>query len=97
MPPHEFLPNLSPSDLAHSRDAATDALMDSYVAWREASGRVWGTYERWREWDAHDGSLAYDAYMVALEHEEHAARMYEESIGRWTGLAGGPAELRSTH
>ena len=63
-----------------TRDAATDALIDAYVAWREACGHVQVAYEHWAGWVTRDRSSAFAAYLAALDHEEDAASLYERKI-----------------
>jgi hypothetical protein len=64
-------------------DAAADALVEGYVAWRETSADVRSAYERWRTCRAGERSLVFEGYLAALDREEHAARVYERLIGVW--------------
>jgi hypothetical protein len=59
---------------------ATDALVDSYVAWREASAGVQAAYERWEGSTFPHRDTAFGDYMAALQREHHAARIYGERI-----------------
>ena len=89
-----FLTNLRAVDPRSSSDAATDSLLDGYVAWREACADVDAAYERWTRSATCDQSLAFAAYQAALEREEHASRVYEGRIDgarRWA-LAAGSAD-----
>jgi len=80
-----FLTNLRAVDPQSSSDAATDSLLDGYVAWREACADVSAAYERWIRSLRRDRSLAFAAYLAALEREEHASRVYERRIERVRG------------
>jgi hypothetical protein len=64
-------------------DAAADALVEGYVAWRETSADVRAAYERWRTCTACDRHLDFEGYLAALEREEHAARVYERLVVVW--------------
>jgi hypothetical protein len=61
-------------------DAAADALVESYVAWREASSDVHAAYERWAACDSYDREGTFAGYLAALQQEEHAAWVYELQI-----------------
>jgi hypothetical protein len=67
---------------------ATDALIDEYVAWRDAEAEVWAAYERWDPRDFATRSLVFTGYLAALDREEHAARCYEQQVDRIGGLLG---------
>jgi hypothetical protein len=77
-----FLTNLRAVDPRSSSDAATDSLLDGYVAWRETCADVDAAYERWTRSVPCDQSLAFAVYQAALEREEHASRVYEQRIER---------------
>lgn len=77
-----FIRHLRVGDPPSPSHAAADSLVDGYVAWRETRARVKAAYERWARSEACDRGLAFAAYVAALEHEEHAARVYERSIER---------------
>jgi uncharacterized protein (DUF305 family) len=59
-----------------------DAIMDSYVSWRQESAWVLTTYERWGQAAAGKRDAAYGAYLGALEREELAAAEYRRMIDR---------------
>ena len=59
-----------------------DDLEDSYIAWREASSGVHTAYERWAESHVCDREVAFGGYLAALQHEQHAARVYQGQIER---------------
>ena len=60
--------------------AATDALIDAYVAWREACGRVRIAYDRWDTCQSSERNLSFAAYLAALDREQYAAREYARRI-----------------
>lgn len=68
-------------------DAATDALVEGYVAWRETSADVRAAYERWRTCTGCDRHLDFECYPAALEREEQAARVCERLVGVWPRVA----------
>lgn len=59
------------------RDPRIDALVDSYVEWREECARVETTYQRWTKSERSGRELAFVAYRAALDREEKAASVYE--------------------
>jgi hypothetical protein len=61
-------------------DLATDALIEGYVAWREASAEVHVAYARWVGCDRRDQRLASASYLAALDREDKAACVYERLI-----------------
>lgn len=61
-------------------DLATDALIEGYVAWREASAEVRVAYDRWAGCDRRDQNLASASYLAALDREHKAACVYERLI-----------------
>ena len=60
--------------------ALIDAVMDGYVAWREASAAVETSYHRWRRAPQDERQLAFDHYFAALDREEDAASEYRRMI-----------------
>jgi hypothetical protein len=74
-----------------SRDPRIDALIDSYVEWREECETVETAYERWGDSERSERSLAYVAYRAALDREEKAAAVYRLASTR---LVGAPREQR---
>ena len=64
---------------SHSGYAA-DALIDTYIAWREECVFVHAAYRLWSDSDASEHQFAFHVYLAALEHEEHAAGVYERCI-----------------
>jgi hypothetical protein len=86
-----FLTHLRAVDPRSSSDAATDSLLDGYVAWREACADVSTAYERWTRSVPCDRSLAFATYQAALDREEQASLVYErrvERVRRWAVEAG---------
>jgi hypothetical protein len=55
---------------------AVDEFVECYACWREESAAVRSAYEHWQSVEPHDQSLAFAAYVAALDREEHAARDY---------------------
>lgn len=59
-----------------------DALMDGYVSWREESDAVSKSYRTWSRAMRDERSLAYAAYVAALDREERAACTYRSLVER---------------
>lgn len=70
--------NLARRDLGH-------ALIDAYVAWREASAAARDAYEGWTWALSGDGLLAFAAYRAALDREERAAEVYAGIVTQVAG------------
>jgi hypothetical protein len=62
--------------------SAVDDLLEGYISWREACESVWRAYERWIGSDRDERTLAYAAYVAALDGEERAARTYARHTER---------------
>jgi hypothetical protein len=62
--------------------SAVDDLLEGYISWREACEPVWRAYERWIGSDRDERTLAYAAYVAALDGEERAARTYARHTER---------------
>ena len=62
--------------------SAIDDLLEGYVSWREACGAVWRAYERWIGSNRGERTLAYAAYLAALDGEERAASTYARHTER---------------
>jgi hypothetical protein len=60
----------------------------SYASWREASDGVAEAYRSWRAAPRDVRFMAHAAYLSALEHEEHAARAYQELVERPSDAVG---------
>jgi hypothetical protein len=58
----------------------TDALIDSYVEWRELSGTVAESYRSWDRAPRDERAVAYATYVLALDREEQAARAYRSLV-----------------
>jgi hypothetical protein len=71
-------------------DSLADDLIDSYVAWREASACVQAAYERWAGWEYGDRDVGFGGFLAALQQEENAARVYQRQIERVRGGSGIP-------
>ena len=57
-----------------------DALMDSYLHWRDESRVVAESYRNWRLAPRPDRDGAFDEYLAALDREEHAAGGYRRAV-----------------
>ncbi len=62
-----------------------DALMDSYLHWRDESRAVAESYRNWRSAPRPGRDVAFAEYLAALDREEHAAcgyrRVFEQTQG----------------
>jgi hypothetical protein len=65
-----------------SQKRLVDKLMDAYVSWREACGRVSGAYDSWASGVGASDESAFEWYMAALEQEERAAEVYAGLVRR---------------
>ena len=69
-----------------------DEAIAAYVDWREECDAVRGAYTRWQSGaTGPDAALAFAAYGAALDHEERAASLYRDVIGRWQRALWPPA------
>jgi len=59
-----------------------DALMDSYLHWRDESRAVAESYRNWRSAPRIGRDGAFDEYLAALDREEHAACGYRRVVER---------------
>ena len=57
-----------------------DAMIDDYVSWREECVSVESAYENWSRAPRRDATLAFTAYLAALDREEHAAATYRRRV-----------------
>jgi hypothetical protein len=80
VPARRLFRRLHPRGAPRGAQGAADSVANGYIAWRAACLGVQWAYERWTRWEPADRSVAFALYMVALEHEEHAARIYEREI-----------------
>ena len=69
------------------RDPRVDALIDTYVEWREECETVETAYEQWIDSEPAEHALAYAAYGAALDREEKAAIVYQLVATRLLGAA----------
>jgi hypothetical protein len=69
------------------REVAADGSIDSYVRWLAACEHVRRAYRRWRTSAPLERRLAFEAYLIALEREEHAAVIH----AYWTEQLDAPA------
>ena len=57
-----------------------DALMDSYLHWRDESRAVAESYRNWGSATLPDREGAFDEYLAALDREERAAGGYRRAV-----------------
>jgi hypothetical protein len=62
-----------------------DALMDSYLHWRDESREVAESYRKWRCASRLGRDGAFDEYLAALDREEHAACGYRRVVEQTQG------------
>jgi hypothetical protein len=62
-----------------------DALMDSYLHWRDESRAVAESYRKWRCASRLGRARAFDEYLAALDREEHAACGYRRVVEQTQG------------
>jgi hypothetical protein len=72
-----------------------DAMMDSYVQWRDANRAVAETYHRWTLAARGERAPAFDRYAAALDREEHAAHCYRRLIEGTAATPGGGRKAAS--
>ena len=71
-----------PSRYAASQTKLVDDVIEGYVSWREESAAVTATYDRWSCAPREERSNAFQAYVAALDREEHAASAYRRLLER---------------
>jgi hypothetical protein len=81
--------------VAPSARAATDALIDAYVTWREACAHVRVAYEGCCASGPAECEPAFVTYWAALRCEEYAAEGYALQVGLVQRLLGPGAADRS--
>jgi hypothetical protein len=59
-----------------------DAVMESYVSWREQNMAVETAYANWTRAAASERQDTFAAYLAALDREEHAAAAYERILAQ---------------
>lgn len=62
-----------------------DALMDSYIHWRDESHAVAESYRTWRSASRPGRDIAFNEYLAALDREERAAWGYRRVVERTQG------------
>ena len=72
-------------------DELLDALMDSYLHWRDECVAVAESYRNWRSAPRPGRDVAFDEYLAALDREEHAARGYRRMVEQTQGGLTRPA------
>jgi hypothetical protein len=70
------------------RRALVDRMLDEYISWREECSCVAFSHARWNRAASHERSLAFGAYVAALDREERAATVYRELIDRLAAAQG---------
>jgi hypothetical protein len=63
-----------------------DALMDSYLHWRDESRAAAESYRSWRSAPRPGRDVAFDEYLAALDREEHAACGYRRAVEQTQGV-----------
>jgi hypothetical protein len=63
-----------------SRRALIDAVVDSYVSWREANAAANAAYQAWKESVRPECAPWFEEYQSALEREERAAAAYQHLV-----------------
>ena len=66
-----------------------DALMESYVTWREESAAVNASYHCWKLATLDERGAAFGDYLSALDREEDAALQYRRLVERVGAAAPG--------
>ena len=73
---------MRPSKLARSplSKQLVDDVIDSYVMWREEASAVRAAYDGWMLADRDRSTIAFAAYVAALDREERAAHEYQRFV-----------------
>jgi len=66
----------------HSHLIRLDAVMDSYLQWREESRAVSESYRIWHRAQGGERDMAFEDYVAALDREEIAACGYRRVVER---------------
>jgi hypothetical protein len=84
-----WLAKLTPSALASPapQTVATGGFIHSYVRWRVACEHVSRAHRHWLTSEPAQRCLAFKGYLVALDREEHAARMHSYWTERFHAAA----------
>jgi hypothetical protein len=64
------------------RPQLLDAMIDSYVDWREECRALVEAYELWESGSSGDREIAFAAYRAALDREQQASLVYAERCDR---------------
>jgi hypothetical protein len=75
-----------PHRATQRRSALTDAFVDSWVSWREASEDVRTAYRSWSECARPQRALAFASYRAALDREQQAASIHSDWAQRVSAL-----------
>ncbi len=68
------------------RQRLVDDMVDGYVTWREACLAVADSYARWSCAAVAERTLAFTAYLAALDREEKAAVEYRRAVELLPGV-----------
>jgi hypothetical protein len=85
---------------AQKRLDRLDALMDSYLDWRDQTRAVTESYRNWTLADRSDRGIAFERYTTALDLEERSAARYRrelESMAPARSLSRQRASVSSIH
>ena len=80
-----------------SRKRFIDRVFDAYFSWREACLHVSHAYTRWTSETGIGGTLAYAAYLAALDREQTAAETYGRLVRQAGRLVSGHGSDASSH
>lgn len=88
--------NLNRAPRTHTaRVELLEALMESYLHWRDESRGVAESYRNWRFASPPDRDVAFDKYVAALDREEHAACGYRRVVEQTQAAQTGPESRRA--
>jgi hypothetical protein len=80
------LPNIHAEAAGPLARRYLDDLVDDYVSWREACAVVSETYDNWKRARGEHEKLAFSEYIAALNCEEEAAALYQQSVERLAAM-----------
>jgi len=68
--------------MRNKRELLLDYALEAYIDWREQSAAVEHAYRRWNVAGRADASVAFAAYVAALDREELASSDYARIVSR---------------
>jgi hypothetical protein len=71
-----------PNKLGSEHPRLVQAAMDAYLRWRDECDALSDAQSRWSVAEGADAALAFHAYSIALDREEHAAELYAGLLAR---------------